>query len=328
MTKLARLEKTLVFEILKHMRGGYSQKELSLKMGLKEQTYHKWEAGYKELFLSDFEKICSFSSIDLAELVRNIFFITKEIHFDSRILRDVLEVSSIKTEIIESILDEIEMSKSTYWRLMNEVREIKFIDFLNFIHLGRGHLAGLLRGIGFDYDLSKGKKETFARKDLFLKYLNSEEIFLDFTSAIYLSRVQKAQGLEAKIKILSEILGCSTENLKLLIDNLVKDKIVFIKGDGNLDFNAFENHVNSDKELHQTLFRRVSDRISDKYVSSSDLDTQLSFRTAPLSENGFEQVQKLKNQFTRDLYQIVLNDPADKRECRLSMVLGLNLTKY
>ncbi len=328
MPKLAKLDKTLVFEILKHMRGDLSQKEISLKIGEKPQTYHKWEAGYKELYLSDFEKICSFKSIDLASILRKSFFITKQIHFDSRVLKDVLEISSIKIETVESILHEIEMSKSTYWRLMNEAKEIKLIDFLNFIHLGRGHLPAFLRGINFEYDFSKGRKESFDRKDLFLKYLNSEEVFLDFTSAIYFTRVQKAHGLEKKIAALADILDCEVQKVRSLIDRLVEDKIIFIKGDENLDFNAFENHVNSDRELHQTLFRRVSDRISKKYLSANDIETQISFRTAPISSNGFEQVQKLKNQFTRDLFQVILNDAPDERDCRLSMVLGLDLTKY
>jgi transcriptional regulator with XRE-family HTH domain len=296
-----------IFRLLRHLRGHYNQKEISLKLGLKESSYHKWEAGYKDIYLSDMDRICKFKKISLIEIITSNLVIKDEISLDSSLLIKLNNTYQIDEN---RFFKETGISKSKWWRLTSKVSDVKLIDFLVTFEFFTNKAKVIFNDLGLISD----------KENSFYDFLQRENA-IDFCSVIYLEDIKKEVGFKQKVKKISTKMGVEESQIIKMISYLEENDIMYKKEDDNLDFSEFINHLpQTQRELSLKLFNKTYQNI----MSGLQVEGvgKFSFRNVVVSAEAREELNILNSKFNNDVYTIIKKDFNKKKEFLYSYVLS------
>ena len=176
------MDKQVIYSLLKMIRGDRTQKELSLSLNKSEKTFHLWEVGHKNIKVSDFDQLCRISGIDFKKILKNSL--------------NLLEVGTFKSDTVnmiktswnlpeEMFLEKSGMSKSKWWRLLNEDKDLALIDLLTVIRFHTEASDVFFEKLG----LSEHMK---SKRNLLLSFYKEYEILPFFAAAIFLQEVKDA----------------------------------------------------------------------------------------------------------------------------------------
>jgi transcriptional regulator with XRE-family HTH domain len=314
------MDKEVIYQLLKFLRGPRTQKNMSKFVGAAPNDYHKWESGYKNILVKDFKAILAALGIDLNEVLTASLGINNIGEFKSDTVRN-LESFFICDQ--KSFLQKSGFSDSKWWRLKNESKELTLIDFFKIIHFRSHQLYQVFEQLQFtQYSHVDKKHSSLDKVRLFRNYVTEVPYFAEFTASIYLSSIREEPDERKKVTLIAEKLSVSPSKIAKLIQSLVKDELIEKLEDGNFEFKAFENHLKSDlRLLGINLFEDIFHKTL-SVIKSEDISAKFFYRVAPLSEEGRKKIQDLQYKHSKEVYDVILNDPSDKRTEIFSFIMS------
>ncbi|MCB9061256.1 MAG: hypothetical protein H6622_07020 [Halobacteriovoraceae bacterium] len=287
------MDQSTIYSLLKSLRGNRTQIEMSKILGYQDRAYHHWEIGQKKIRVKEFVKICDLNQISFKNILKDSL--------------NLLEVGSFKSDTINNItnswnLSEEEflkrsgLSKSKWWRLKNENKDLLLIDLFTIIKFHTEKSDIVFESLGLTNYLNE-------KRDLLFKYFKKYEYLPFLSASILLEDVLNESNSEKKIRLISQKIGQSFEETKTALNSLIEDGLLRIKIDGNYEFITFEHHIDG---LHREVGQFIFDNIMKNLNQTKK--NHFSYRVAPISNEAYKKIQELQKKFSSEVYNILASD--------------------
>lgn len=300
-----------VYCLLKLLRKDNSQREMSKLLGVKADDYHKWEVGYKKIKLSEFKQLLELRGFSFQEMALNIL--------------GIIDIKENPTEMVKQLekqfpcdlnqfLDQSGFSESKWWRLKNKSSSISLIDFFKIIHYRTFLLYKVFEYLDFKhFELDFTPRNHEQKIEIFNSYMLQYDFFPQLTASIYLLEVLNQDGLENKANAIAIKLKRPKDLIYNILKNLLDKNILFWTKTNQLDFTTFENNYKSKQNnIGSTLYTRISNSTLQR-INPKDENCRYFFRVAPVSKEAVDKIQSLQASMSKEIYNIILNDPPENR---------------
>lgn len=306
------MEKQIIRGLLQHLRGSRSQVEISKYLGFNERDYHKWEAGYKEIRVSEFNTLSQSTGRDFYKIL-----------FDSIGVTFVTGRFSIKTffqsidrytnEDRKGFLEKTGFSKAKWWRLLNEVDDPHLCDVFRCYVTRFAKLSNLL--LAYGYQVPEGMERGHQRDgDRIMAQFKEDSWLASLIAALEMSTVAKDPLGEASIELLERLLRRPQSEIRSQISDLIqrgvyqKTESGIYKFDG-VEFYLSNNNIDSSIALYLENSKRNSQYLIDNGKTE---DILFSYRVVAVSEKFQEEFRHMVMEFGHKLLDKVDQDQGKK----------------
>jgi hypothetical protein len=280
---------TLSLIIIKEIREKRTQLEMSLLLKKKYNVYHRWESGEQRIKLNDFLEILSHLEYDHHSIFSKAFNI--QFNENQNLLSAFIKRYKILNDI--TILNSLEISETTLWRILNNKRDLFLDEFLLFSNYQSQRVNIFIQELGLNIKSNLLKTLDSTIEKFFLTYINTPELSV-IGAAIYLKSVRAKKSKEAKLSQIAKVSCYSLTHVKKTIQYLIDNNIMYWDYSVNLDFHYFENSFTSDreKEVFHSLKTFLVRHFNKKLKCELSKAEKFHFRIASVSSNANKKISQ------------------------------------
>jgi hypothetical protein len=291
--------------IIKSLRANKTQIEMSRILGKKYNIYHRWESGEQRIKLKDFLEILTYLEFDSHTIILRAF----SIKYDRN--NDLMRAFTKKHKVLNSdlLLKYLKISETSWWRILNQKRDIFLDEFLLFSNYQTQRLNILLQELGLNTKSNLLKTLDSAIEKFLLTYINNPELSV-IGSAIYLKSVRVKKSKEEKLIEISLCSSYSLSHVKKIVKHLVLNDVLFWDSSGNLDFNYFANTFTThrEKEVFHSLKNYLIRHLTKKINTDLTASEKFHFRIAAVSNKANNLITEEIKICSQKVSSIIEND--------------------
>lgn len=303
----------VILKLLKHLRGNETQKAMSQQLGIKEYEYHKWEAGYKKITCQNFTDLCTIRGYNFKLILQKTLNISNIGDFKSDTIQHIANAWLLHEN---EFLKASGFSKSKWWRLNNENKELLLTDLFKVIDSLTPKLAAICKILDFSESIYDDKSiEDLQMIDSILDSYKSTPQLAKIIAALFTEHIinqkdlkLKSQAIEAKLNITADVV------YKCLLDLLNRGLISF-EENGHVKFLYTENHLDGN-EIDKSLPTVISlfEEAAEKIKNCNQLNHPgFSFRVAPVSHEALNEINKLQAKYHKELAELIERDSSPRK---------------
>ncbi len=306
---MVEVEREVVFQTLKTIRGDYSQVELSKDLGFSFNQVGKWEAGVKKIYYKEFSRICDKFEFDLAKATSKVFDIDYEGHESFyKSLKCISDRFFYGRE--KELASKIGIKTTKLKAILVGREDIDLYTYFQFIEVTTAHLEDYL-----NYLLNKKSFEELKGSSFFRLISESADyavVFCALSTSTYLNASDSSLAI-------SEITGIREDKVRYILHHLEENEVIKFNGKHHIP-QTFKTCINY---VQQKAVLSLFHSILDKFYAKTDV-TKLGacFRVIPVSEEVEEEVYKILRDANSKISALTEKEDNEKKTKVLGFVVG------
>lgn len=309
---------TTTQEMIKHLRGSLSQRDLSTKLGFSFNQVGKWESGFTQIKWNQFVDLCNFSGISFEEKFRYAFYtINTHTEFNT-------------PNAIKAILHRLNLKQTeNHFNLpiKNWLNQKTIPDLAEVIQLLSLNPPDLFCWL----DLFIDCRQISSLQIAFERYLKNIDLVFSNPVSIYVTEaLQLQEYIQTPVHdpiLLSEHASCTIQQLNQSLSQLLKLKLIYFDGkkyysnSHRISFAGIRNL--KIRSLTQYTTQLAAERYSQQPVEKKSKKfnpSQSSVRVNAMSEEAAQKVLELILKFHTDVEEIKKNDHAPKNNVQIILL--------
>lgn len=291
-------------EVLKAIRGGITQAQLSRDLGLAQNQVYLWESGRVGLYWDDFVLLCQTCQIPLAQVLYDFLEIPFEVNSGHEVAKAIVGMNKI-----EELAEQIDRSKHVIYRWISGLSKPKLSDILLLLYKCTNFLIEFLAALVDYRELPLVMEEAERRereRQFHYSYPLMGAIIRCFELTEYEGLPQHSSALIAKHCGVSEL---EVDTLIRMADEAdllekvgglykVKNKSLAIKG----------NRLGRSKIIDYWLQRQKTALPLTIKASDQTPDGHNSYLLFTTNTKTYQKIEALTQQYRRALFALLHDD--------------------
>lgn len=303
------VEREVVFQTLKTIRGDYSQVELSKDLGFSFNQVGKWEAGVKKIYYKEFCKICDKFEFDLAKATSKVFDMNYDGHESfHKSLKNISDRHFFGRE--KELASKLGIKTSKLKAILVGREDIDLYTYFKFIEVTTAHLEDYLNYLLNKKSFEQLKGSSFCR--LIAESADFAVVYCALTTSVYLNASDSSLAI-------SKITGIREDKVRYILHHLEENEVIKFNGK-HLVPQTFKTDIN---KVQQKALLSLFHSILDKFYAKTDASNLgASFRVIPVSEDLAQEVHNIIRNAYSKISALTEKEDNEKKTKVLGFVVG------